>query len=69
MHTKLKSPSLKARLASLFIALLCSLSTLVSVLLLFASASGELEQTLAKLKTPPAANAVAKATAKRPARS
>jgi hypothetical protein len=68
MDSKLKSLSLKARLAGLVVGLVCSLSSLSAVLLAFASASGELEPALAKLKAAPAASEVAKVPAKKPVR-
>ena len=62
-----KLVSLRARLAGAAFALACSLSTLAAVLMAFASASGELDPLLAKIKAAPAAGSAvaAKAPAKR----
>ncbi|HEX6706826.1 MAG TPA: hypothetical protein VF169_18855 [Albitalea sp.] len=62
-------PSWQSRLAGACVALLACFSCLASVLALFASATGELEPVLAKLRVAPAAStALVKAPAK-PARS
>jgi hypothetical protein len=51
--------SLKARAAAVACGLVCSAASLAAVALAFASASGELDPLLAKLKPAPAASAVA----------
>ena len=63
--SKFKLLSPRGRLAALVLGLAGSLSSLAAVLAAFASASGELEPMLAKLRSEPAASAVAKAPAKR----
>jgi hypothetical protein len=65
--SKLKLLSPRARLVGAVFAVVSSLSTLAAVLAVFASASGELEPVVAKLKAAPAASEVAKASA-RPSR-
>ena len=58
--------SLRARWAGAVFALVASLSTFAAVFAIFASASGELDPMLAKVKAGPAASAVAvKAPAQR----
>jgi hypothetical protein len=51
--------SLKTRLAGAAFALVASLSSLAAVFAVFASASGELDPSLANIKAAPAASAVA----------
>jgi len=63
---KFASSSLRARWAGAVFAVVASLSSLAAVFAVFASASGELEPVLAKVKPSPAASAVAaKAPAQR----
>jgi hypothetical protein len=51
--------SLRARAAAAAFGLVCSAASLAMVVLAFASASGELDPLLAKVKSAPAASAVA----------
>ena len=51
--------SWRARLAGAVFALVASLSSLAAVFAIFASASGELDPLLAKIRAAPAASAVA----------
>ena len=51
--------SLRARLAAVACGLVCCVASLAAVVLAFASASGELDPLLAKVKAAPAASAVA----------
>ena len=58
--------SLRARLAVAVFALVCSVASLAAVFAVFASASGELDPLLAKIKAaPPASAVVSKAPVKR----
>jgi len=61
--------SLRARAAGAVFGLVCSLSRLAAVFAMFASASGELDPMLAKLKAAPSASAVASKVPAKPARS
>ncbi len=61
--------SLRARLASAVFALVCGLASVAAVVVIFASASGELDPLLAKVKAAPAASAVAHKAPAKPARS
>jgi len=51
--------SLKARVAGAVFGLVCSLASLAAVFAVFASASGELDPVLAKVKAAPSASEVA----------
>lgn len=63
---KSKRSSLKARVAGAVFGLVCSLASLAAVFAVFASASGELDPVLAKVKAAPSASEVAsKVPAKR----
>ena len=61
--------SSRVRLAGALFSLVCSAACLTAVLALFASASGELDPALAKLKAAPAASEVATRVPAKPARS
>ena len=56
---KSKRSSLKARVAGAAFGLVCSLASLAAVFAVFASASGELDPLLAKMKAAPSASEVA----------
>jgi len=56
---KYKRRSLKARVAGAVFGLVCSAASLAAVFAVFASASGELDPLLAKVKAVPSASAVA----------
>ena len=56
---KSKSSSLKARVAGAVFGLVCSLASLAAVFAVFASASGELDPLLVKVKAVPSASEVA----------
>ncbi len=57
--SKFELLSSRARLAGAIFALICSLASIAAVIVIFASASGELDPLLAKLMPGPAASAVA----------
>ena len=56
---KLRLIPLRARLAGVVVGLVCSLSSLASVIIVFASASGEPEPVQVGIKAAPAASEVA----------
>jgi hypothetical protein len=58
---KFELVSLRARLAVAVFALVCSVACLAAVFAVFASASGELDPLLAKMKAAPPASAVVSA--------
>jgi len=60
--------SLRARLAGAVFGLVCSVSVLAAVFGIFASASGELEPVLAKLKAAPSASEVTSKVPVKPVR-
>jgi hypothetical protein len=53
--------SLRARLAGAVFAVVCSLAVIAAVFVVFASASGELDPLLARIKAAPPASAVVSA--------
>ena len=57
--SKFKSRSLRARVAGAVFGLVCSVASLSAVFVVFASASGELDPVLAKVKAAPSASEVA----------
>jgi len=61
--------SLRARVAAAVFGLACSCVTFASVVLAFASASGELDPLVARMKASPAASEVASRQPAKPARS
>jgi len=64
--SKFKPGSLRARAAGAVFGLVCSVASLSAVFVVFASASGELDPALAKMKAAPSASEVAsKVPAKR----
>ena len=56
---KFKLISLKARVAGAVFGLICSLASLSAVIAVFASASGELDPVLARIRAAPSASEVA----------
>lgn len=66
---KLRRGAWKARAVGAVFGLVCSFSSLAAVFLMFASASGELDPALAKLKAAASASEVASKAPARPARS
>jgi hypothetical protein len=66
---KSKRSCWKARVAGAVFGLVCSLSSLAAVFAVFASASGELDPLLAKVKAAPSASEVAGKLPAKPVRS
>jgi hypothetical protein len=64
--SKFRLSSVRARVAGAVFALVCSFASLAAVFAVFASASGELDPVLSKLKAAPSASEVA---GKSPAKS
>lgn len=67
--SKFRLSSLRARLAGAVFGLVCSFASLAAVFATFASATGELDPVLARLKAAPSASEVAGPAPARPARS
>ena len=65
---KSKLSSLRARVAGAVFGLVCSLASLAAVFAMFASASGELDPLLAKMKAAPSASEVASKVPAKPVR-
>lgn len=65
---KFKLSSLRARVAGAVFGLVCSLASLAAVFAMFASASGELDPLLAKMKAAPSASEVASKVPAKPVR-
>ena len=65
---KFKLISFRARVAGAVFGLVCSLASLAAVLAVFASASGELDPLLVKIKAAPSASEVASKVPAKPLR-